>query len=108
LGLRRSSRDNTGRVGNPTKDFRSRLNFLSISLIVVQDATNMSYDYLASGRSQALYEAWLDKVFQQDVLCEIGLFTKKHRGGVAEKLYNPVAVAFNTYLQKKQTSWNDE
>jgi hypothetical protein len=29
---------------------------------------HMSYDYLASVRSEAMYEAWLEKLFQQGVL----------------------------------------
>jgi hypothetical protein len=61
----------------------------------------MSYDYLASVRSEALYEAWIEKLFQKGVLREIGLFMKKHRGGVAEELCNPVAGAFNVCLQMK-------
>jgi hypothetical protein len=60
---------------------------------------HMSYDYLASVRSEAMYEAWLEKLFQQGVLREIGLFMKKHRGGVAIELCNPVAGAFNACLQ---------
>jgi hypothetical protein len=55
----------------------------------------MHYDYLASERSEAQYEAWLDKLFQQETLREIGIFMKKHRGGVAKQLLNPVAGAFN-------------
>jgi hypothetical protein len=59
----------------------------------------MSYDYLASVRSEALYEAWLEKLFQQEVLREIGLFMQNHRGGVAKELCNPVAGTFNSCLQ---------
>ncbi|KAE9369763.1 phosphotransferase family protein [Stipitochalara longipes BDJ] len=59
----------------------------------------MSYDYLASIRSEALYDAWVEKLFQQEVLREIGLFMKKHRGGVAKELCNPVAGGFNACLQ---------
>ena len=62
---------------------------------------HMSYDYLASERSEGLYEAWLDKLFQQEVLREIGLFMKKHRGGVPKELCNPVAGAFNACLQMR-------
>jgi hypothetical protein len=60
---------------------------------------HMSYDYLASVRSEAPYEAWVDKLFRQEFLREIGLFMKKHRGGVAKELCNPAAGAFNVCFQ---------
>jgi len=61
----------------------------------------MRYDYVAWERSEAEYDAWLEKLFQQEILREIGTFMQKHRGGVAKELLNPVAGAFNACLQMR-------
>ncbi|KAL3418436.1 phosphotransferase family protein [Phlyctema vagabunda] len=61
----------------------------------------MRYDYLAWQKSEAEYEAWRDKLFEENVLREIGQYLQKHRGGVAKELMNPTAGAFNVCLQMK-------
>lgn len=61
----------------------------------------MHYDFVAAEKSEAEYDVWVDKLFQQEVLREIGDFMQKQRRGVAKELLNPTAGAFNVCLQMK-------
>ncbi|RDL32586.1 uncharacterized protein BP5553_09042 [Venustampulla echinocandica] len=61
----------------------------------------MRYDDIAWERSEAQFEAWSKKFYQEDILREIGNFMAKHRGGVPKELCSPVAGAFNVCLQMK-------
>lgn len=62
---------------------------------------HMQYDYLAAIRSDGKYRTWLEKLFEPEILREVGRFMMKHRGGVAKELTNPVAGAFNACLEMK-------
>jgi hypothetical protein len=61
----------------------------------------MDYDDLAWKRCDDLFGPWKAKLFERDVLREIGGFIDKHRGGVPEELFAPKRGAFNAWLRMR-------
>ncbi|GCB17568.1 hypothetical protein AAWM_00453 [Aspergillus awamori] len=59
----------------------------------------MDYDDVAWARCDEIFEPWRDKIFETDVLREIGRFIDKHRGGVPEELFAPQRGSFNAWLR---------
>jgi hypothetical protein len=59
------------------------------------------YDDVAWERSEAEFDAWSEKLYQEDILREIGNFMAKHHGGVPKELCSPIAGGFNVCLEMK-------
>jgi hypothetical protein len=63
--------------------------------------TRMPYDDLAWEKSDAIFDAWKEKLYEPDTLREIGMLIAKHRGGVPEELCAPIRGAFNVCIRMK-------
>ncbi|EED22752.1 hypothetical protein TSTA_062390 [Talaromyces stipitatus ATCC 10500] len=61
----------------------------------------MDYDDLAWERCENLFEPWKNKIFDREVLREIGATIDKYRGGVPDELFAPKRGAFNTWIRMK-------
>jgi len=71
----------------------------SLNIIHITMHQRMRYDDVSWERSEAEFEAWCKKLYQQEVLREIGNFMAKHRGGVPKELFSPIAGAFSVCLR---------
>jgi hypothetical protein len=61
----------------------------------------MKFDDLAWDRSDDIAKAWKDALFDGQILREIGRFIIKHRGGLAEELFNPQKGSLNLMFRMK-------
>jgi hypothetical protein len=59
----------------------------------------MRYGDVAWDRSDAQFNVWKEKLYQQETLRAIGDFFVKHRGGSHEELFAPIGGAFNACLR---------
>jgi hypothetical protein len=51
----------------------------------------MNYDDVAWAKCDEIFEPWKKKIFERDVLREVGRFVDKHRGGVPTNCFRPDA-----------------
>ncbi|RAL16949.1 uncharacterized protein BO97DRAFT_335747, partial [Aspergillus homomorphus CBS 101889] len=53
----------------------------------------------AWAKCDEIFELWKNKIFEHDVLRDIGRFVDKHRGGVPEQLFGPERGSFHFWFQ---------
>lgn len=75
--------------------------FLSIRPTVSKMRTRTCFDDVAWERSEAVQDAWVHELFEEETLMAIGRFILKHRGGVPVELCDPNAGAFNVSFRMK-------
>lgn len=59
----------------------------------------VDYDDAAWARCDEIFEPWKSRLFEREVLREIGRFVDEHRGGVPDELFAPKRGAFNAWLR---------
>lgn len=59
----------------------------------------MNYDDVAWAKCDEIFEPWKDRIFEPDVLREIGRFIDKYRGGVPDELFAPKRGSFNLWFR---------
>ncbi|KAF2441505.1 phosphotransferase family protein [Karstenula rhodostoma CBS 690.94] len=59
----------------------------------------MKFDDAAWERSDAIFDAWKTKLYEEDTMRGIGNLIKKHRGGVPKELFAPQRGAFNVTVR---------
>ncbi|PYH38612.1 uncharacterized protein BO87DRAFT_393201 [Aspergillus neoniger CBS 115656] len=59
----------------------------------------MDYDDTLCHKCDRTFAPWRHRLFQTDVLREIGQFIDKHRGGVPDELFSPKRGSFNAWLR---------
>jgi aminoglycoside phosphotransferase (APT) family kinase protein len=59
----------------------------------------MKFDDVAWERSDAIFDAWKIKLYEEDTMRGLGNLIKKHRGGVPKELFAPQRGAFNVTVR---------
>ncbi|PWY86645.1 hypothetical protein BO70DRAFT_427686 [Aspergillus heteromorphus CBS 117.55] len=59
----------------------------------------MDYDDVAWAKCDEMFGVWRGRLFEQEVLRDIGRFIDKYRGGVPDELFAPRRGAFNAWLR---------
>ncbi|GLB05392.1 hypothetical protein AtubIFM57258_000673 [Aspergillus tubingensis] len=65
----------------------------------ILEAQCMDYDDTLCDECDRTFAPWRHRLFQTDVLREIGQFIDKHRGGVPDELFAPQRGSFNAWLR---------
>lgn len=68
-------------------------------LLRAMDPIRMFFDDVAWEKSDEVFEAWKKRLFNEDTFHAVAMLVRKHRGGIAEELWDPVCGAFNVCLR---------